>query len=71
MNINSHWDLKSLFIKLFYYSYVYSSCYVESTGTSLNKREEVRTYCMWEEETSCILMNWPIVCLERYRKMRT
>jgi len=70
MNINSHWDLKSLFNKLFYDSYVNSSYYVESTGASLNKCEEVRTYCMWEEETSCILMNWPKVCLERYRKMR-
>jgi hypothetical protein len=71
MNINSHCGLKSLFIKLFYDSYVNSSCYVESTGISLNKCEEVRTYNMWEEETSCILMNWSKVCLERYRKMRT
>lgn len=59
MNINSQWDLKSLFIKLFYDSYDNSSCYVKSTGKSLNKCEEVRTYCMWEEETSYILMNWP------------
>jgi uncharacterized protein (DUF4213/DUF364 family) len=58
MNIKSHWNLKSLFIKLFYDSYVNSSCYIESTGTSMNKCEEVRIYCMWEEETR-ILMNWP------------
>jgi hypothetical protein len=71
MNINSQWDLKSLFIKLLYDSYVNSSCYVESTGTSLNKCEEVKMYCMWDEETSHILMNWLKVSLKRYRKIRT
>jgi len=71
MNIKSHLDLKYLFIKLFYDNYVNRLCYVESTETSLNKCEEVRTYCIWEEETLHILMNWLKVCLERYRKMRT